>query len=199
MRVLAAPLGRGLLCLLGVLVPPLVLNQVIAPHYVPNGASLRPGFDLAEDVLAVAMLASVVVVIALGWRRVAFSIGKRLAYVAALVAMQMMLTAAAELGLFESRGGLQLFAPHLASTTALPDGRTAFLYRDGFLGCEYSVTIAEPWSPIMRPELSVTRTSCQEPLPLVVPDAAGHVSLHDADGKPLEPQASPGFSFWHDC
>lgn len=199
-RELLSPLACGGVCVGAALVPPLLFN-VVVPLVMPNGASFVPTFDFVQDAIGVTMLASAIVVVACAWRH-RLTLPKKIAYVLALVVVQLGVTAGAEGALLVSRGGLHMFEPSLASTTFAPDGRAAFVYRDDFLTCRYEVKSAEAWSLAMRPALSVSRASCNEPLPTVDFRPDGSVDLLGADGKHLEPQTSPNplaGLFWHGC
>lgn len=110
----------------------------------------------------------------------------------ALVIAQVPVVFAAEYAIFESRGGLHLFEPTHVKTIAGPDGRTAYLFREG-LGCGYHVRVAKPWELTMQELNHVPRNDCSEPLPTVRWNADGGVDLLDASGAALLPQKSD----WH--
>ena len=202
-RTLLSPLGKGALCLVAALLPPIAFNAV-APLLVPSGTTLVPIFEFMEDTVMVAMLASPVVMLVVLWRRVrpawrGLWLSTKIAYVVAILAAQITLVGGAEVVLFQSRGGLKLFEPVLKSTTLGPGGRTAFVYTSGGLTCGWDVKVAAPFSPVMRQALSVTRAECSEPVPTVRFRSDGTVDLVDAAGQHLDAQPSPSFSFWHGC
>lgn len=207
-RTLLAPLAQAGAFVLVAVAPLLLFNSWIVPTFFLTAKApaqtFVPTFDFVQDGVALLLAASLVLLIALIVRRVrpswrGLGIQRKVAYVTALVFAQSAVVMGAEYALFESRGGLNLFEPHLERTFSAPDGRTAFLYREG-LGCGYHVHVAEPHALTMKEALHVSRQLCNEPLPTVRWEADGSVLLLDPAGAPLVSQPETGWAFrWGHC
>lgn len=205
-RTLLCPIARSSAWVFLTIAPLVLFNAWIVPTFLlgEHDGPFIPTFDFIQDGLALLALASPLVLTAFIVRRVRPSwrglrLRTKILYVTALIMAQSAIVVAAEYALFESRGGLHLFAPILKATISASDGRTAFIYDRG-LGCGYTVYVAQPYSLIMRPATSVSRSSCQEPLPSVQWKTDGSVGLVDSTGATLESQPSSwGFSWGGGC
>lgn len=194
-RRLLSPLGWGLTAIGALLVPVVAFNAVFDPDAGNGFRETRPipAVDRAEDVLMLLLLATVVVtVVALVRRVVPIWRGLRRRtrplYVAALLALQSAAIVGAEAVAFVSRGGLHMFEPTLRGSTSLPDGRTAYVYADAFLGVTYDVYVAERGSLTMRKRLHVARHELEATTPRVRENTDGSFDLVDAAGRRLESQ-----------
>jgi hypothetical protein len=191
---LLSPLGWAVAFLATVLVPP-ALFAWAAPGLLHTSREVRlvPAVEIAQDILAIVGLGSFALLGVLMARRFSrarggVSRGRRIGYVAALLAVQSLAVLAGEAILFSSRGGLRLFEPKLVGTSQARDGRTAYLYRDCFFGCTYDVYVGAPWSLTATRALSVSRRSSSEPLPRL-DWSHGTPRLLDSRGQPLERQS----------
>jgi hypothetical protein len=207
LRTLFAPLARTALGVV-VVVAAVAAWSALAPSLFLTSPGVRfvPSVDTFQDVLAIALPASVLVLLALVVQRVRPSWGGlrlrgKVAYVALVLAAQMALVVAGEAAMFFSRGGLQLFGPSHLTSRWLPDGRTAHVYTRGGLQCGYDVLVSEPLAFTATRSFTISRSTCLEPTPSVRANPDGTLDLVGPDDKPLEPQASPSFSFGlrHGC
>lgn len=202
-RTLLAPLA-GAAGTVALVVAPVIVFHLVASAFPLHGdVGFVPIFDHLQDTVMLLLPASLVVLLVVLVRRVAPSwLGMRLRtkvlYVAALLLVQSAIAIAGEATIFFVRGGLHLFEPTWKSSTFGPDGTSAHVYREGF-GCGYDVYVSQPLAITMKRELHVGRRSCDEPLPTVRWNANGTIDLVDRDGKALESQAAPAWSWGGGC
>jgi hypothetical protein len=193
-RALAAPLGRAVALVALLVAPILLFNAVSAPLLdSPREVRFVPMVDHVEDALALAIVGSLLVLVALIAQRVAPSwrgvrLRSKVVYVGALLVAQTTVVLAAETAVFFSRGGLHLFEGTLKSSAVAPDGRTAHVYGGG-ASCAYEVFVAEPNALLMKRSLFVARKSCDEAIPRVRWNADRTVDLVDAAGTKLESES----------
>lgn len=207
LRTLLAPLARaasyvaiaaGIVSVFACLAPPIFGTS--------TSGDLRfiPAVDTIENIVALLLPASLVLLVALIARRVRPSwrglrSRTRVLYVTALLALQSAIVVAGEAAIFFSRGGLHLFEPTHLSSRWLPDGRTAHLYtRPGF-SCGYDVFVSAPLSFTAQHAFQISRASCLEPQPHIRSNPDGTLDLVDDGDQPLESQPSPSFSFGGGC
>lgn len=201
-----SPLGWGLTAIAALLAPIVAFNSAFDPdagHAVRETRPI-PAAENAEDVVMLLLLATIVVTIAVLVRRVVpiwQGLGRpmRALYVAALLALHIAATAGAEAAVFVSRGGLHLLEPELRGSTPLPDGRTAYVYADAFLGATYDVYVAERSSLVMRKRLHLSRHRLEATTPRVRENADGSLDLIDAAGQRLESQPLRPILFGGGC
>jgi hypothetical protein len=202
-RTLLRPLGRTVaaVVLAGLAV---VAFNAIAPSLFGVSGVVRfiPSVEWGQSALALAMPLSLVALVVSIARRVRPSWGGlrlrgKLLYVTSVLVVQAAVVVGAEAAVFFSRGGLHLFGPSHLSSTWLPDGRTAHVYTPGGLRCGYEVFVSGPLSLTATRAFEVSRATCLEPTPRVRANPDGTLDLVDNGDRPLEPQASPGFSFGH--
>lgn len=193
-RLLASPFLAALRFTALVLVPPILFDLIVAPIILSGWKNARfvPDLDWIQSGMAILALASFVVLARAIWMRVRPSWGgmtkvARVMYVASMIAMQLVVVGAGELGLLLARGGIQLFGPTLIAMSRTPDQRTAYVYERGLLGCDYDVYVASPLSPIMTLDGTISRASCNEPKPKVRWEAETP-RLVDPNGVPLVSQ-----------
>lgn len=201
LRTLLAPLGR-VVTFVALVVLGVAAFDALAPSLLGTSADVRfiPSVDHVEDALALVLPLSLVALLVLIARRVRPSwrgLGARgkIAYVASAIVFQVAVVGAGEAAIFFSRGGLHLFAPSHLTSRWLPDGRTAHVYSRGGLQCGYDVFVSAPLSLTATRAFQVSRASCVEPVPHVRDNPDGTLDLLGPDEKPLEPQASPSFTF----
>jgi hypothetical protein len=154
---------------------------------------LVPSIDRAEDVLAASLLLTPIAVVIGIARSVAprwsgLRRRSRGAYVAAIVLVQLLVSFAGLAALFPLR--FRLFDPTLKQTLPAPDGRTAYLYGGGLLGCDWELYVAGPLSPTMGRVVRVSGTRCETP---EVRWEGRDPLLLDRDGAPLAPLPFPAF------
>lgn len=200
LRRLLSPLGHASLAVAALLLPLVLLNAIFDPDAAhARDTRLVPAVETLEDVFAVLMLGTLVLVVALVARRVAPSwsgLGRwtKVAYVSSLVVLQAAVVLGGEAALFMSRGGLHLFEPtHKTSSTA-PDGRSAHVFGGG-LGCGFEVYTAEPHALTMK-RTYTRRAACDAPAPHVRWNADGSVSLVDDAGAEIPEGNGTGFHWF---
>lgn len=201
LRTLLGPLGRSVAaCALVVLA--IALFSAIAPSLFGTSGTVRfiPSVDWVQDALALALPASLLVLLFLIARRVRPSWGGlrlrgKILYVAIALLVQGAVVVAGEVAIFASRGGLHLFEPSHLTSRWLPDGRTAHVYTRGGLQCGYDVFVSAPLSLTATRSFEISRSTCAEPRPRVRSNPDGSLDLVDAADRPLESQPSPSFSF----
>ena len=203
-RTLLAPLVRAAATVV-VVVAPVLLFHVLAASAFPlrGNVGFVPFFDHLQDAVMLLLPASLLLVLFHVVRRVAPSwrgmrLHVKVLYVAAVLLVQSAIAIAGEATIFFARGGLHLFEPTWKSSAFGPGGKSAHLYREGF-GCGYDVYVSEPLAMTMKHRLHVGRRSCEEPLPTVRWNASGTIDLVDRDGKPLESEATPTWSWGGGC
>jgi hypothetical protein len=200
-RTLLAPLARGALVVVALFAPLIAFDAWIVPRLEATGQRLIPAVEISQDVFgACAALASLGVLVAVLARRVVPSWqGMRrlvkVLYVALLVLAQMIVVVGAETGLFVSRGGLRLFEPTFVRSSNAPDGRVAYLYAGGLLGCALVVYVAPPYGLTMSPAAHIERNSCSQPEARVRWSRDGKPELVGPDGAQLESETLRGFLF----
>jgi hypothetical protein len=199
-RSLIAPLVRGAGFVALVMLPPVAFNLWVSPALTASGERLIPAINTCGGVFACLALVSFVVLAVVlrkrvlpGWQ----GMGRwsKVVYIALLFLAQAAFVLAGEVALFASSGGLHLFEPQLVSSTPAGDGRVAYLYEDGFLGCTYDVFVAAPYALTMHPVGRVTRHACEGVRPHIAwgEDRAPHIV--GPDGTTLESQSLPDLSF----
>jgi hypothetical protein len=200
-RTLLGPLGRAAAIVVAVVVA-VAAFDALAPALLGASADVRliPSVDHLEDGLALALPLSLVGLLFLIARRVRPSWGGlrrrgKIAYVATALVLQAAVVLGGEAAIFFSRGGLHLFGPSHLTSRWLPDGRTAHVYTRGGLQCGYDVFVSAPLSLTAKRAFQVSRATCLEPTPHIRDNPDGTLDLLGADEQPLEPQASPSFSF----
>jgi hypothetical protein len=207
-RRLLSPLRWGIGALLSLLVPLVALGALFDPDASNGSRETRPvpRLETLQDVVMLAMLASLLVTVGVLVRRVVplwSGLGRstRGLYVATLLVLQSGAIVSAEVVAFESRGGLHLFEPTLSGSTTLPDGRTAHVYASGLFGATYDVYVAERFAPLMHKKLRISRDKLERVVPRVRSNADGSLELVDADGARLEsqPPRLPPFLFGGGC
>jgi len=156
-----------------------------------------PMLETAQDGLEIAIALSLFVVIAVWVRRVipqwrGLRSWRKPVYVLALLVAQLVIIAGFEAAAISARGGIRIFEPHHVGTVIGENGKSAHVYKDSFLTCRYEVYVSGVLSPTMSREMTVARTTCQEPIPQAKwNDDTGRVDLVDADGNKLGSQSSP--------
>jgi hypothetical protein len=152
-----------------------------------------PAIDASEQAAMIATIAWLAFVLA---RRVGWVRRRRMiARAALLMVLHVGLLLAAATVIFWTRGGLKLFEPALLTTSIAPDGRVAYVYTPGGLECGYDVYVASPIAITMSRSFRLTRETCNEPVPRVAWRRGRSPALVDAQGVPIEPQASKPLFF----
>jgi len=198
---LLGPLGIAAAAVAVAVVSVVVFNAIAPPLFGTSGTvRFIPSVDGTEDALALAMPASLALLLFLVARRVRPSwgglrLGGKVLYVASLLVVQSVVVLTGEASVFFSRGGLDLFGPSHLTSRWLPDGRTAHVYTRGGLQCGYDVFVSGPLSLTAARSFEISRASCLEPVPRVRSNPDGTLELVGADDRPLESQPSPSFSF----
>ncbi len=205
LRTLLGPLARTLAAV-GLAVTLVAVFDAIGPPLFGTSGTVRfiPSVDSMQDAVALALPLTLVALLVLITRRVRPSWGGlglrgKVLYVLAALVAQAAVVVAGEAAIFFSRGGLDLFGPSHLTSRWLPDGRTAHVYTRGGLRCGYDVFVSAPLALTATRAFEVSRSTCLEPVPRVRANPDGSLDLVDANDRPLEPQASPGFSFGGGC
>lgn len=205
LRTLLRPLASTLAAV-GLAVTLVAVFDAIGPPLFGTSGTVRfiPSVDSMQDAVALALPLTLVALLVLIARRVRPSWGGlrlrgKVLYVLAALVAQAAVVVAGEAAIFFSRGGLDLFGPSHLTSRWLPDGRTAHVYTRGGLRCGYDVFVSGPLALTATRAFEVSRSTCPEPVPRVRANPDGSLDLVDASGRPLEPQASPSFSFGGGC
>ncbi len=195
------PLGRSVAAVAAVVTSVAVFDAIGPPLFGTSGTvRFIPSVGWTQDALALALPLSLVALVVLIARRVRPSWGGlrlrgKVLYVFAALVLQAAVVLAGETAIFFSRGGLDLFGPSHLISRWLPDGRTAHVYTRGGLQCGFDVFVSGPLALTATRAFEISRSSCLEAVPRVRANPDGSLDLVDGNDQPLEPQASPSFSF----